>query len=97
MSPSSSAASVPTHHPVVQAGSGGAVKPPRVCCVIGAGDATGSAVARRFAREGYAVCVARRTVAALQPLVDSIVAQGGQALAFGLDARREEQVSAFFD
>ena len=68
-----------------------------VCCVIGAGDATGSAVARRFAREGYTVCVARRSAAALQPLVDSIVAQGGQARAFGLDARREEQVSAFFD
>ncbi|CAN1538704.1 hypothetical protein MCEMIEM12_01661 [Burkholderiaceae bacterium] len=34
-----------------------------VCCVIGAGDATGSAVARRFAREGYTVCVARRTEA----------------------------------
>ena len=50
---------------------------PAVCCVIGAGDATGSAVARRFAREGYTVCVARRTAAALQPLMDSIVAQGG--------------------
>ena len=70
---------------------------PAVCCVIGAGDATGSAVARRFEREGYTVCVARRSAAALQPLVDSIVAQGGQARAFGLDARREEQVSAFFD
>ena len=70
---------------------------PAVCCVIGAGDATGSAVARRFAREGYTVCVARRTAAALQPLMDSIVAQGGQARAFALDARREEQVVAFFD
>ena len=44
-------------------------KPP-VCCVIGAGDATGSAIARRFAREGYTVCVARRTEAALKPLVE---------------------------
>ena len=70
---------------------------PAVCCVIGAGDAIGSAVARRFAREGYTVCVARRTAAALQPLVDSIAAQGGQARAFALDARREEQVVALFD
>lgn len=70
---------------------------PNVCCVIGAGDATGAAVARRFAREGYTVCVARRTEAALQPLVDQITAQGGRALAFGLDARREEQVVGFFD
>ncbi|MFM7506090.1 MAG: SDR family NAD(P)-dependent oxidoreductase [Rubrivivax sp.] len=70
---------------------------PGVCCVIGAGDATGSGIARRFAREGYEVCVARRTAAALQPLVDGIVADGGRARAFGLDARREEQVGAFFE
>ncbi|MCE2917627.1 MAG: glucose 1-dehydrogenase, partial [Rubrivivax sp.] len=44
---------------------------PKVCCVIGAGDATGGAIARRFAREGYVVCVARRSAAALQPLVDA--------------------------
>jgi NAD(P)-dependent dehydrogenase (short-subunit alcohol dehydrogenase family) len=41
--------------------------------------------------------VARRTEAALQPLVDQITAQGGRALAFGLDARREDQVVGFFD
>ena len=70
---------------------------PGVCCVIGAGDATGAAIARRFAKEGYAVCVARRTGAALQPLVDSITAQGGSAHAFALDARREDQVAGFFD
>lgn len=67
-----------------------------VCCVIGAGDATGSAVARRFAREGLTVCVARRTEAALKPLVDQITAEGGRALAFGLDARREDEVVNFF-
>lgn len=67
-----------------------------VCCVIGAGDATGSAVARRFAKEGYTICVARRTEAALKPLVDQITAQGGRALAFGLDARREDEVVNFF-
>ena len=67
-----------------------------VCCVIGAGDATGSAVARRFAKEGYTVCVARRTESALKPLVDQITAEGGRALAFGLDARREDAVVNFF-
>jgi len=67
-----------------------------VCCVIGAGDATGSAVARRFAKEGYTICVARRTEAALKPLVDQITAQGGRALTFGLDARREDEVVNFF-
>jgi NAD(P)-dependent dehydrogenase (short-subunit alcohol dehydrogenase family) len=64
--------------------------------VIGAGDATGSAVARRFAREGYTVCVARRTESALKPLVDQITAEGGRAVAFGLDARREDDVAKLF-
>jgi len=68
----------------------------RVCCVIGAGDATGSAVARRFAREGYTVCVARRTESALKPLVDQITTEGGRAVAFGLDARREDDVAKLF-
>ena len=67
-----------------------------VCCVIGAGDATGSAVARRFAREGFTVCVARRNKDALTALVDQITAQGGAARAFGLDARHENQVVEFF-
>lgn len=68
-----------------------------VCCVIGAGDATGSAIARRFAREGYTVCAARRNEEALRPLVQQIREQGGHALAFGMDARREEQVVGFFN
>lgn len=70
---------------------------PTVCCVVGAGDATGSAIARRFARAGYTVCVARRTEEALQPLVQQIKEQGGRAIAYGLDARREDQVVNFFN
>ena len=69
----------------------------KVCCVIGAGDATGGAIARRFAREGYEICVARRTEAALAPLVESIQAAGGRAHALGLDARREDAVITFVD
>jgi len=60
--------------------------------VIGAGDATGGAVARRFAREGYTACVVRRHADALAPLVAQIESTGGRARAFGSDARREEQV-----
>lgn len=67
---------------------------PKVCLVIGAGDATGGAIARRFAREGFEVCVARRTQAALQPLVDAIHANGGRTHGFGVDARREEALAA---
>ncbi|MFM8463695.1 MAG: SDR family NAD(P)-dependent oxidoreductase [Burkholderiaceae bacterium] len=70
---------------------------PSVCCVIGAGDATGSALALRFAKEGYTVCAARRNEAALKPLIDQITQEGWRAIAFGLDARREDQVTSFFD
>lgn len=65
---------------------------PGVALVVGAGDATGGAVARRFAREGYTACVVRRHVDALAPLVEGIESKGGRARAFGADARREEQV-----
>lgn len=68
-----------------------------VALVIGAGDATGGAVARRFAREGYTACVTRRSARALAPLVAKIEAAGGRARAFGSDARREEQVVELFE
>ncbi|MBA1145762.1 SDR family oxidoreductase [Ectothiorhodospiraceae bacterium WFHF3C12] len=65
---------------------------PRTALVIGAGDATGSAIARRFARAGYTVCAVRRNGDKLAPLVERIEAEGGRVHAFGVDARREEQV-----
>lgn len=63
---------------------------PGVALVVGAGDALGGAIARRFAREGYTACVVRRTADALAPLVADIEAAGGKAVAFGADARLEE-------
>jgi NAD(P)-dependent dehydrogenase (short-subunit alcohol dehydrogenase family) len=65
--------------------------------VIGAGDATGGAIARRFAREGYVACVTRRHAEKLAPLVESIEKDGGKARAFGSDARKEEEVVALTD
>jgi NAD(P)-dependent dehydrogenase (short-subunit alcohol dehydrogenase family) len=65
--------------------------------IVGAGDALGGAIARRFAREGYTVCVARRTAAKLIPLVEQITAAGGTAIACPLDARREAQVVDLID
>jgi NAD(P)-dependent dehydrogenase (short-subunit alcohol dehydrogenase family) len=59
--------------------------------VIGAGDATGGAVAKRFAREGFVVCVTRRTLDKLQPLLDQIRQADGQAHGFASDARKEEE------
>ncbi len=60
----------------------------KVVLVIGAGDATGGAIARRFAREGYVACVTRRSADKLQPLVDAIRAEGGEAYGFASDARK---------
>jgi NAD(P)-dependent dehydrogenase (short-subunit alcohol dehydrogenase family) len=62
----------------------------KVALVIGAGDATGGAIARRFAREGFVACVTRRHADRLAPLIQQIEAAGGKARAFGSDARREE-------
>ncbi|WP_430461184.1 SDR family oxidoreductase [Thalassolituus sp. LLYu03] len=66
--------------------------PAPVALIIGAGDGNGAAIARRFAREGYTACVVRRSADKLQPLVDSIIASGGNAVAFGCDARKEDDV-----
>jgi NAD(P)-dependent dehydrogenase (short-subunit alcohol dehydrogenase family) len=69
----------------------------KVALVIGAGDATGGAIARRFAREGFFTCVTRRHGDKLAPLVNRIEQDGGKARAFGSDARREEEVTALFE
>jgi NAD(P)-dependent dehydrogenase (short-subunit alcohol dehydrogenase family) len=66
---------------------------PRVALVVGAGEATGGAIARRFAREGFVACVTRRNADKLAPLVAQIESEGGSARAFGSDARREEEVA----
>ena len=68
-----------------------------VALIIGAGDATGGAIARRFAREGYAACVTRRSLDKLQPLLDQIKADGGQAHGYASDARKEEEVIALVE
>ena len=64
----------------------------KAALIVGAGDATGGAIARRFARAGYTACVTRRSADKLAPLVERIQAEGGQARAFGSDARDEAAV-----
>ena len=65
--------------------------------VIGAGDFIGSAIARRFAAEGYQVHLARRDGSKLDALVGEIAGVGGQATAHSVDARKEDDVSGFLD
>ena len=45
-------------------------------------------MARRLAREGYIACVTRRSTDKLQPLVDQIRADGGQAHGIASNARK---------
>ena len=68
-----------------------------VALVIGAGDATGSAIGARFAREGYVACLTRRSADKLEPAVERIRAAGGQAFGYSSDARKEEDVIALID
>ncbi|MFO1115855.1 MAG: SDR family oxidoreductase [Beijerinckiaceae bacterium] len=64
----------------------------KTALVIGAGDATGGAIARRFAREGFVVAPVRRHADKLAPLVAEIEKAGHAVRPFGVDARDEEQM-----
>jgi NAD(P)-dependent dehydrogenase (short-subunit alcohol dehydrogenase family) len=65
--------------------------------IIGAGDATGSAIARKFAKAGYVSCVTRRSADKLQLLKQQIESEGGVCHAFASDARKEEEVIALVE
>ncbi len=69
------------------------------CLIVGAGDGVGSAIARAFAREGLAVCITRRArnLEPLKAVAASIRAEGGEAHAFGVDARDEAGMIALVD
>lgn len=69
------------------------------CLIVGAGDGVGSAIARAFAREGLAVCITRRprNLEQLEAVASSIRAEGGEAHAFGIDARVEAEMIALID
>ena len=63
--------------------------------VIGAGDFIGSAIARKFAAEGFTVFAGRRNGEKLAPLVADVEAQGGRIVARSLDARQEDGITEF--
>ena len=67
-----------------------------IALVIGAGDHLGSAIARRFAKEGYHLVVTRRR-GDLDALKAEISALGSSATAIHSDARDENQVSELID
>lgn len=71
----------------------------RSCLVIGAGDDTGAAIARAFAREGLVACVSRRPrhLEELEALAQSIREQGHKAVALPTDARDEDAMIALVE
>ena len=64
--------------------------------VVGAGDALGGAIARRFARAGLVAVPSRRKTEPLDDLVTGIEAEGGRATGIPCDARNEEAVADLF-
>ena len=66
--------------------------------IIGAGDATGSALCKKFALNGYKVCAARRpgNLDKFKQLENDIKAADGWIKCFGVDAREEESIQDLF-
>lgn len=67
-----------------------------VAILVGAGDAIGAAVARRFAEGGYTICICRRDGAKSQGVVDELKAAGHEIHAISIDARQEAEVQGLF-
>lgn len=67
-----------------------------IALIVGAGDYIGSAIAMRFARGGFTVCLGRRNGDKLAPLIAEIEANGGKALGFSMDARDEDSTASVF-
>lgn len=69
------------------------------CLIVGAGAGLGSGLARAFAAEGLKVCLTRRPrhLDELEALAAEIRGGGGEARAFGVDARVEADLVALVD
>ena len=66
----------------------------RVAIVTGAARGIGAATARRLAAEGHAVAVLDLDEASCAGTVEAITAEGGRALAVGVDVSKADQVEA---
>src|SRR3954465_6608357 len=67
-----------------------------VAMLVGAGDAIGAAVARRFASGGYTICICRRDPTKSQALFDRPRGKTHNLHAFSVDARQEAEVQKLF-
>ena len=64
--------------------------------IVGAGDYIGAAIARRFAKGGFTVCLGRRNGDKLEPLLEDLRNTGQKAYGYGFDARDEEATEEIF-
>jgi NAD(P)-dependent dehydrogenase (short-subunit alcohol dehydrogenase family) len=69
----------------------------KVAAILGVGPGLGAAVARRFAREGFAVAMMAREKEKLGTVREEIEGAGGTALAVSADATDAASVASAFD
>ena len=69
----------------------------KVALIIGAGDAIGAAIAKKFADRGLTVCATRRSEEKIKKLTDEINNSGGKVFGFSCDARKEEETISLFE
>jgi NAD(P)-dependent dehydrogenase (short-subunit alcohol dehydrogenase family) len=74
-----------------------AKKPKALVIGVGAERGIGGAASRRFAKEGYHVLVAGRTIAKIDKVVDGIRKANGSATAVTVDGTKEPDVVKLFD
>ena len=67
-----------------------------IVLIVGAGDYIGAAIAKRFAKGGFTVCLGRRNEDRLEALIKELRAIGGQVHGYKFDARDEEVTEHVF-
>ena len=67
-----------------------------IAIIAGAGPGTGAAVARAFARKGYAVALLARTPSKLADVESQITSEGGTAASFPADLTQRASLTSAF-